>query len=202
MRHAIILAHPRADSFTARMARTYAATVESLGHEADLRDLYAQNFDPCLHEDELPGPAGTSRRDDVVAERARLEKADVFALVYPYWFNAPPAMLKGYVDRVFSHGFGFESGPGGMTPRLDGRRLISLSCSGAPRDWVNQTGALDNLVAGLDRHLCAMTGLRFVDHLHFGDITPGLRPDVIQSTLDAVRRAVAAAFSDTPAGLP
>ena len=202
MRHAIILAHPRKDSFTARMAATYAAAAESLGHAVDLRDLYAMDFDPCLQADELPGPHAPTPRPDVVAERDRLASADVFALVYPFWFNAPPAILKGYVERVLGHGFGFDSGPGGTTPRLDGRRLISLTASGAPRAWVAQTGALDGLVTGFDRYLCAMTGLRFVDHLHFGDITPGLRPDVVQTTLDAVRRSVAAAFADPPPGLP
>ena len=57
-------------------------------------------------------------------ERARIEAADVYALIYPLWFNAPPAILKGYVDRVFSLGFGYDAELGGNRPLLAGKQLM------------------------------------------------------------------------------
>src|SRR5690349_22497846 len=101
MKHAVILAHPSRASLNAALAHTYVETAERLGHEVVVRDLYAMRFDPCLKAAEIPGPKAPRFRADVQRERTILDDADVFAFVYPLWFNGPPAILKGYVDRVF-----------------------------------------------------------------------------------------------------
>lgn len=195
MKHAVILAHPSRRSFNAAIARAYVETVEGLGHTAILRDLYALRFDPRLRAAEIPGPKPPQFRDDVLRERAALADVDIFALVYPLWFNAPPAILKGYVDRVFSMGFGFAPAPGGNAPALEGRSLISFTTSGAPDAWVQQTGALDDLTRMFDRHLAGVCGLTVVDHVHLGGIVTGLREDAAQEMLDKVRRTAEARFT-------
>ena len=123
-----------------------------------------------------------------------LADVDVFAFIYPLWFNAPPAILKGYVDRVFSMGFGYKPGFGGTEPALVGRRLISFSFSGAPDDWVRDTGALTALVTLFDRHVAAMCGLQVVDHVHNGGVTHNLREDAVTDILASIRQAVLNAF--------
>lgn len=190
MKHAIIVAHPNLRSLACAVAETYAKSVEKLGHEAVLRDLYRLDFDPCLKAEEIPGPAGYQFGADVVAERRLIADADVFVLVYPFWFNAPPAILKGYIDRVFSMGFGYEPGLGGTEPLLDGRKLISFSSSGAPDDWVRDTGAMSALIALFDRHLSAVCGLNMIDHVHSGGIVSDITEEAVQEILDRVRRAV------------
>ena len=121
------------------------------------------------------------------AERAILADVDVFAFVYPFWFNAPPAILMGYVDRVFGMDFGFRQGPAGNEPRLAGRSLISFSFSGAPDQWVRDTGALAALEAVFENHICNVCGLRLADHLHIGGIVPDLRKDAFEDILSAIR---------------
>jgi len=201
MLHSVILAHPKADSFGAAVARAYMEAVEAIGHEADLRDLYRMGFDPCLKEDEIPAEAGFRARDDVTAERARLDLADVVVLVYPLWFNGPPAMLKGYIDRVFGMGWGYEAGADGTQPLLKGKRLVCITTSGAPDNWVRQTGAMDALLTLLDFHLCETTGMTYVDHLNLGSVTPGLRHDVVLGKLDTVRARVNRWFGPAEARL-
>ncbi len=186
MKHAIILAHPDGKSFNAAVANTYAKTVRALGHTAVVRDLYALKFDPCLPLTELPWRDDYKVSDDVAAEREAVAGADVFVLVYPLWFNAPPAILKGWVDRVMSFGFGFKPAPGGNAPSLEGRRLLSFSSSGAPEDWVRQTGALQHLCKGFDDHLAGVVGLRVEGHVHFGSVIPGIRDDAVTDMLAEV----------------
>ncbi|MGA0604083.1 NAD(P)H-dependent oxidoreductase [Caulobacter sp. KR2-114] len=181
MEHAVILAHPNPASVNAVLAGAYADTVRSLGHQVVVRDLYAIGFDPCLHADELPWAPGFAPRPDVVAERALLANARVIAFVYPFWFNAPPAMLKGYVDRVFGEGFGFGPAAGGTSPLLTGRSLISISTSGAPDHWVARTSALTDLRRGFDDHVSAVCGLTVLEHVHVGGVTPGIRPDAVEA---------------------
>lgn len=196
MKHAVIIAHPAASSLTHAVGEAYAESVRALGQEVVVRDLYRMGFDPCLKADEVPGPAGFRVGADVAAERAALADADVFALVYPLWFNAPPAILKGYVDRVFSMGFGYEPGMGGTETLLDGKKLISFTTSGAPDQWIRDTGALQALETLFDRHLGAMCGLQVVDHVHVGGIVPGITDEAFQDVLLGVRRAVSAHFGD------
>ena len=186
MKHAIILAHPSRQSLNAAIAQTYRGAVERLGGEVIVRDLYEMRFDPCLKAAEIPGPKAPVFRPDVMRERALLADVEVFALVYPLWFNAPPAILKGYVDRVFGMGFGFKPGFGGTEPALTGRKLISFTTSGAPDFWMRDTGALSALMRLFDAHLGGTCGLTVVDHAHFG----GMVSDVTEAAFDEVMAKV------------
>jgi NAD(P)H dehydrogenase (quinone) len=135
---------------------------------------------------ELPWRRDFAVAEAVVAERKALEPAQVLVFVYPLWFNAPPAMLKGYVERVFAMGFGYAPAGPGTRPLLSGKSLVTISTSGAPDDWVDQTGALARLRAGFDDHLAAVCGLTVLEHLNLGGVTPGIRLDAGQSMLDEV----------------
>jgi NAD(P)H dehydrogenase (quinone) len=194
MKHAVIFAHPREQSFTATIAQAYADAARELGHEVLVRDLYRMGFDPCLKADEIPDADGYAVRPEIGAERQLLDPVGVFAFVYPFWFNAPPAMLKGYVDRVFGMGFGYEPGPGGTMSLLDGRRLISFSSSGAPDQWVRKTGALETLQSGFDMHVAAVCGLTVAGHVHFGGIGPGLSDEWLAEMKGQVRDTVRQRF--------
>src|SRR5215472_4037761 len=194
MRHAVILAHPDRQSFNAAVAGAYVEAVESLSHAAELRDLYALGFDPRLPVRELPWRRDYEPGPDVVAERVALSAADVFVFVYPLWFNTPPAMLKGYVERVLGMGFGYAPSAPGTRPLLEDKRLVSVSTSGAPEAWVDQTGALSRLRAGFDDYLGAVCGLRVIEHLNLGGVTPGIRADAAEAMLDQVRALVRRLF--------
>lgn len=190
MKHAVILAHPNRNSFNGAIAACYAKAVSARGHTSQLRDLYEMNFDPCLKAAEIPGPQGFAPGRDVVAERDRLKDADVFAFVYPLWLNAQPAILKGYIERVFGMDFAYGRQGGGSVPLLTGRKIISFTSSGAPTDWVKQTGAWDAMRKLFDEHIAALCGFEIVDHIHFGGIVPGIRTDAVERCYETVRQSV------------
>jgi NAD(P)H dehydrogenase (quinone) len=185
VKHAVIFAHPKPQSFTGSVAKAYEDAARRLGHSVVMRDLYRMGFDPRLGENELPFAADFQPGADVLAERKMLEDADVFALVYPLWLNAPPAILKGYLERVF--GFGFAYGKEGRShPLLRGRSLISFSSSGAPLHWVQETGALAALGKLFDSYFAELCGLTFLEHVHFGGIIPMIREDAVAARLATV----------------
>ncbi|MBN9544696.1 MAG: NAD(P)H-dependent oxidoreductase [Alphaproteobacteria bacterium] len=189
MKHAVIFAHPKAESFTGSVANAYAEAAVALGHQVVKRDLYRMNFDPCLREDELPFASGAHPRPDVIAERQLLADVNIFVLIYPFWLNAPPAILKGYLDRVFGYGFAYGKS-GRSEPLLQGRFLITFSSSGAPLDWVRRTGTFDAVGKLFDSYLAELCGLAFLDHTHFGGIVPMIRADAVAAKLDSVREIV------------
>jgi NAD(P)H dehydrogenase (quinone) len=95
----VILAHPNPQSFNAAIAQTVVQTLEAGNHEVLFHDLYQENFDPVL-------PMGEINRDaslTAVIEQhsAELAAAGGIIIIHPSWWGQPPAILKGWIDRVF-----------------------------------------------------------------------------------------------------
>lgn len=190
MKHAVIIAHPKLGSFTASVAQAYVRACEVQGHSTTVRDLYRMGFDPCLKQSELPFEPSFSPGPDVAAERNILQDCDVFAFFYPLWLNTPPAMLKGYLERVFGFGFAYGAQGRSYNPLLAGRKLISFSSSGAPTDWLEQTGSLAAVRTLFDQYFAALCGMTVLDHVHVGNVTPGASAFFVQARLDDVDRIV------------
>jgi putative NADPH-quinone reductase len=109
MRALVVYCHPRPESFTAAVRDTVLAKLSETGAEARVIDLYARGFDPVLcaaeHEGYLACP---ENRAPVAEDCADLAWADTLIFVYPTWWYGLPAMLKGWIDRVFLPGTAFH----------------------------------------------------------------------------------------------
>ena len=188
MKHAVIVAHPNRESYTQAMASAYREAGLVRGHEVVFRDLYAMGFDPRLKESEIPWAKHYALADDVIAERAVLQNADAFAFFYPIWLNSPPAILKGYLERVFGFGFAYAREGAGNVPLLKGRKFLSFTSSGAPTEWVIQSGAWNAMRTLFDSHFASVCGMEIADHIHFGSVTPGIRADSVTADMETVRK--------------
>ena len=197
-RIAVIVSHPRRRSFTVAMAEAFSEAARETGAEVTIRDLYRLRFDPRLRADEIPDHLGSTPRPDVVRERDLIAGADIFAFFYPLWFNSTPAMIKGYVDRVFGMDFGYSAvSHGGNQPMLGGRKMVTFTSSGAPQDWVERTGAWEAMQRHFDDHFAAMTGMEIIGHHNAGGIGGGLRKETFQRHQESVRahaRRIATAY--------
>jgi len=128
----LVLSHPRADSFNAAVAAALKGSLEGEGHEVDLLDLHGEGFRPEMRPEDLEAVATGRFAPDVAALQARVSAAAGLAFVFPvYWFG-PPAMVKGFVDRVFFEGFAFRFLPGGRVKGLlHQERALVLCTAGA-----------------------------------------------------------------------
>jgi len=196
MKHVVIAAHPNPTSFTMTMAQAYLEVAAKAGHEAVLRDLYRMKFNPVMPLHELPWAEDAYRDPVVEAEHRLLANADVFVFVYPFWFNAPPAILKGYMERIFCADFAYKPTSHGNEPLLGGRSMCSFTSSGAPNDWLIKTGGLDSSRKLFDEHFAAVCGLKIADHVHFGGITPGIRPDVVDKHVAQIQISFGRSFNN------
>ncbi len=136
MRILLVLAHPLPESFAASVARTAREALERSGHTVDLLDLYAEDFDPRLSRAERGGyfdvPYDSSAVAGIVA---RLKAADGLVLVFPQWWFNFPAILKGFIDRVFAPGVAFshDAAGGRIVPQLTNIKLLyALTTTGSP----------------------------------------------------------------------
>jgi putative NADPH-quinone reductase len=96
----VVVSHPAADSFNHALAETVRAAWASAGCDVVFHDLYAEGFDPLLSAAEA---RGASSEDETVARHiAELRASEVLAVIHPNCWGAPPAMMKGWIDRVFA----------------------------------------------------------------------------------------------------
>lgn len=170
-RHVVILCHPDAQSFNAAVARTYCDTVRSLGHEVILRDLYQLSFDPVLKAGERPAPNSQSLSNDVAAELEIIRGGEIFVLVYPIWFGSPPAMIKGYVERVLGAGFSHADLRERRTHQLlTGRHLVNITTSGSTSTWLDMRGVWRSLRDVFDNYLAKAFSMASNEHLHLESV--------------------------------
>jgi NAD(P)H dehydrogenase (quinone) len=135
MRILVLYAHPNPASYSAALHRKVVETLRNGGHEVDDCDLYAEKFDPVLSYEErvtyldIPG-----NREPVKEYVRRLRQAEGLVLVFPVWNFGFPAILKGFLDRVFLPGVSFRLEDGLATPALTHVRVIvAVTTYGSPR---------------------------------------------------------------------
>jgi putative NADPH-quinone reductase len=135
MRVLVLHAHPNPDSFNGALYRRVVEGLQAGGHEVDACDLYAEDFQPVLTRAERLGyHAVPDNRATVEEHVRRLERAEALALVYPVWNFGFPAILKGYLDRVFLPGVSFKLVDGKVQPNLRHiRRLLFVTTYGGAR---------------------------------------------------------------------
>ncbi|WP_030775082.1 NAD(P)H oxidoreductase [Streptomyces sp. NRRL F-2664] len=128
----VVVAHHRSDSLTAHTARRAAARLEAAGYRIDLLDLHAEGFDPRMNVEDQPdwGDREKAYSDETHAHMRRILDAEVVVAVFPVYWQSVPAVLKGWIDRVWNYGFAY----GRSKPRLAGKRMLWLALAGATAD--------------------------------------------------------------------
>ena len=106
MKISIILAHPSKESFNHAIAKTVLNQLKKCGHEIYFHDLYEEKFDPILLPDEIP--QNTSLSLEIANHCTEISEADGIIIIHPNWWGQPPAILKGWVDRVIRPGVAYE----------------------------------------------------------------------------------------------
>lgn len=159
MRILAVCCHPSRDSFHADLRAEVLGRLAADGHMLTVIDLYAEGFDPVLREAEwreqrsagLKGP-------DIERHVAELRSAQALLLIYPTWWYGLPAMLKGWLDRVWLPGVAFEIEGGRIRRHMlsNIRQFAVVTTHGSPRWFIRlfmgEPGR-KQVVRGLTQHL-------------------------------------------------
>jgi NAD(P)H dehydrogenase (quinone) len=113
MRILVLLAHPDPNSFNHAIAQAVLRELDTAEHEVFFHDLYTEHFDPILRTEELASNAPIPA--DLVPHCTELSLAEGIIIIHPNWWGQPPAMLKGWIDRVIRPhiAYRFEEGDTG-----------------------------------------------------------------------------------------
>ena len=199
MQHLVIICHPKKQSFTQTAARAYCQELQSLGQEVIVRDLYRAHFDPLLGERELIGTKKPFAPSAVRREQQHLIDAGAIAFFYPLWWAYMPAMLKGYIDRVFSAGVAYDLKGDEMIPRLSGRRALIFTSSGADMAYLRRSKQWRSMRVLEEDHILSLCGIELVEHIHFPSVTPDLSKREVDKHIAAVRKAAQRYWGSAPA---
>lgn len=195
MEISLILAHPNPGSFNHAIAQRALEVLRRMGHDVRYRDLYAEGFDPILPAAEL--------EDDALPPEAlgsyctELRESDGIVIVHPNWWGQPPAILKGWVDRVFRPGVAYQflegdGGEGVPVGLLKARSAVVFNTSNtpAPREMEAFGDPLERLWKDCIFDLC---GVKDFYRVMFGVIVTST-PEQRRAWLDEAERIIRRCF--------
>ena len=195
MNISVLLGHPYRDSFNAAIAAAVVDTLERNGHTPLFHDLYEEGFDPLLSGGELVSDVAG---DGLVALHQReIREADGIVVVHPNWWGQPPAVVKGWIDRVLREGvaYGFPEGDnGGGLPigLLKAKAALVYNTSNTPNER-EETVFGDPLQRIWKDCVFGFCGVRGFDRRMFRVIADSTAEER-KGWLDAVRGLVNATF--------
>lgn len=128
----LVYCHPNPKSFNHAIREKLEAELKANGAEVRTRDLYQIKFDSTLDGEDFMEFKSGKIPADIAAEQTEIRWADRLAYVYPLWWFDRPALVKGYIDRVFSYGFAFEYGAQGAKGLLPHKKALVLMTTGTP----------------------------------------------------------------------
>lgn len=152
----IILAHPEPKSFNGHLVNVAKKSFQDSGWTASVSDLYKMNFDPCERSDFYSNPLDNTRfnvqaeqrhasekktiSQEIKSEIDKLDSADLLILQYPMWWHLPPAILKGWYDRVLLYGEVYTSKKRFEAGRFKGKRAMLSVTVGTSRETYAYNG--------------------------------------------------------------
>ncbi len=146
-----VFCHPRRESFTGAVLDRFADGAETAGHEVEVADLYGEGFEPRMSRRDLQQFDGIPMPPEIIAEQKRVEQCDALALIFPLWWWSMPAMLKGWLDRVWSAGWAYQARKDPEGSLLQPRPCTLLVPAGASSEMMGWHDYDDKIVS-LWRH--------------------------------------------------
>lgn len=187
----VLYAHPCPESFSAALHAAVLEALEDRGWEVDDCDLNAEGFQPVLTRDERRGYHEVGENCGPVADYvARLRAAQALIMVFPVWNFGYPAILKGFLDRVFLPGVSFRLEDGRARPNLTHiRRLAAVTTYGGTRLRAILAGDPPRrCVTRAVWHVCRPRSMRYLALYDMNRASEYRRRDFLRS----VRRELAA----------
>ncbi|MFS0784311.1 NAD(P)H-dependent oxidoreductase [Bacillus sp. 1P06AnD] len=164
MNHLLIFAHPTTNSFNGTILKTIENHLKMLGQNVQIRNLYHPLFQPVLTSQEMAGNKLGRFKGDVKIEHQFINQADYLYFIYPTWWYAAPAILKGYFDRILCSGYAFQSTPDGPVPLLTAKKAIVIETAGDTEASLTARGLKETMVKTIDKGILAYCGIEVIHH--------------------------------------
>ncbi len=170
MKALIIYANYKENSFTSAIKDTLAEKFHNNGHEVVIRDLYEIKFNPVLSKTDLESIENEIFPVDIMNEQKFIKWADIICFVYPIWWSGMPAILKGYIERIFVQGYAFEFDGDIAIPKLVDKKVIIFNTTGS-KNVLKDVKRIDALNTLTHECIFGFCGMKVVAHKYFGAVS-------------------------------
>lgn len=178
MRHLIIYAHPNENSLNHHLLSTVVETLQAHDQEVIVRNLYKISFDPVFSLTDMQGQRMGKVSEDVKIEQEYISWAEQITFIYPIWWTGLPAMMKGYIDRVFSYGFAYRYDQGIQKGLLKDKKTVIINTHGKSHEEYEKTGMDKALTLTSDNGIFIYSGLEIIRHLFFDKADKAISEDI------------------------
>ena len=168
--HLIIKALHRDNSFLAQGTNILEKTLIELNENVIIRDLYKMNFDPVLTSSDFEQLKKNTLPEDIKHEQEFIRISDYLWFIFPVWWTNMPAILKGYIDRIFLSGFAYHMAGDHVQGRLKGKQAIILNSMGESREHYAELGMFDAIEKTIDLGILGFCGVGVIAHKYFTSI--------------------------------
>lgn len=184
----IIFCHPdNKDSFNAAILDIFKKTLDGNNVRYTVRDLYGMDFNPVLSKKDWSVISKKEFPKEIEKERELIKNADTVVFIYPVWWSGAPAMLKGYIDRVFSPGSAFNVKNTKMHYSIKYKNTIVINTMAMNERTFKETGADDAFKLIYDDMLFSSFGLKVKEHKYFYSLY-NENENVLRSYLEEVEK--------------
>jgi len=171
MNQLIVIAHPKKDSFSQRLKTELENEFIQRGDSVKIRDLYELNFNAILTDRELKYNKVGKTAPDIAVEQGFIFWADEVTFIYPLWWNAFPAILKGYIYLVFTNGFAFKINGKGPVGLLHNKKVRLITTAGMTEESLNASNIFEGLRITQEHGVFQFCGMKVVDHMYVTSVT-------------------------------
>lgn len=186
MKHLIIYAHPNQESLNEQFKQSIEKILKQQEQEVIVRDLYSQKFDPVLSLEDMTGQRKGTVNELIKIEQEYIMWADIVTFIYPIWWTGMPAIMKGYIDRVFSYGFAYRYDQGIQKGLLAGKQAIILNTHGKSNEEYTSIGMDKALLLTSDKGIYTYCGFQVKEHFFF-DKADRATPEIIETWLSTIK---------------
>jgi NAD(P)H dehydrogenase (quinone) len=171
MKYLIVYAHPDPKSFNHAILETISGELVKQKKECKVRDLYKIGFNPVLTIKDMSALEKGAVPKDIKKEQNYISKADTLIFISPIWWSAMPAILKGYIDRVFSLKFAYDiTADGEVKGLLKGKKVFIVSTTGASKEDYEKMGAFKMMNMSMDMAIFQFSGMKVMGHKYFSSV--------------------------------
>jgi NAD(P)H dehydrogenase (quinone) len=168
----IVYAHPNPQSFNHAILEVFTSGLSESGHTYEVVDLYAIRFKPCLDGGDLAKLTAGKTPEDIRAQQDKVSRAEGIVFIHPVWWTGAPAILKGWVDRVFSMGFAytFEEKTGHPVGLLKHKKGLVINTAGAGEEDAEASGMTKTINRAEVEGVLKFCGVREAHHVIFYNV--------------------------------
>jgi NAD(P)H dehydrogenase (quinone) len=170
MKQLLVYCHPNPGSFCHGILETMISELKLLGQDLRIRDLYALHLDPVLRSSDFEAFEKGQVPRDIQIEQDHIRWAENLIFIYPLWWTGLPALLKGYIDRVFSLGFAYAYDTNGPRGLLGGKNVYMVTTMGASVSLYEQLGLLKSMDQTIDQGIGGFCAMTLRGHKYLGNV--------------------------------